>query len=351
MIQKYNFAYDISYPVLFTLEEVESFNGQGYTLQFAYEVNIRNNNPLVEENISIVDLEILAFDDVNNRNSGLVTVNVVDGVSLEPIEDVLVTFVCSDESVGLGVTKIVENSALVSDNLPVCLNGLITGFKDNYFSDAVIITTLLEESAEVTLEMFPLKNFNAKIRTRSVEKNYDLDAVDPEFEFFEESEGFLHTDDELIFIVEKVAEIPAEDPLVSNNLINLSVGDFSIELTVGKYSITGMLMRKLGEDRAKSEIVIPDKELCVDPGLFSSEECFTLNGTSFNDTMFIGGVIFDEVTGYFEITPEDMDKDELTFYIYSANIDHVDTMEDLGAITLNSQYTIDHYSSLVPRFE
>src|SRR3989338_4532142 len=44
-INQYHFTYDIIYPVMVTLNDDKSYNGQGYNFRFAFPVIIHGNKP------------------------------------------------------------------------------------------------------------------------------------------------------------------------------------------------------------------------------------------------------------------------------------------------------------------
>ncbi len=46
----YEFFYTVSFPVIIELRDEDSFNGEGYSFLFAYEVNIRDNKDLIQWN-------------------------------------------------------------------------------------------------------------------------------------------------------------------------------------------------------------------------------------------------------------------------------------------------------------
>ena len=230
------------------------------------------------------------------------------------------------------------------------MNGYLSGTLENYYPEVELLSTYLDESNELTLNLYPIKTFQGSVKKRLVEKSLDNDGAEI-WTFKETSDQFLNIDDFVVLIIEKVLETENEEPFLQYATINGSQSYFDIDLTVGKFSIDGILMRHLGENYTLQELVIEDEEICVDPGLFEEEECVKVNGTTFNGTMYLGGVVFDESTGYFEVTSDNMLNNSVKFYIHRANINQIEKMNDLASISTDPQYTIDHYSSLVPRFE
>lgn len=128
-IQKYEFYYDVSVPILVIVRDDDALNGDGYTFQFAIEANIRSNAPMspgVAVNLGGVQQQTL-FDNQRQWISGNVTIEAVDNFG-NPIDDVLVQYSCGSLSVTIGRTEINdEGKAVLVSKFPVsCSAGLLS---------------------------------------------------------------------------------------------------------------------------------------------------------------------------------------------------------------------------------
>lgn len=138
-VQNYNFAYDVSYPVLVEVREPEAFNGEGFSFRFALEGNLRDNEPLTSQWQPLVSVEQefgtqLCKD--NQRTSGVFTIQLKDSATNEPVDGAVV-FSCGEESCDVGEAK----NGVLETRLPRCLGGTIGVSAENYVVDAQPVTT------------------------------------------------------------------------------------------------------------------------------------------------------------------------------------------------------------------
>jgi len=162
-IQRYDFLYDISYPVVITINSQESFYGKGYSFRFALEANIRNNEAI---NSSFVSLkgksgETSMFCDINKRNSGNIKITTVNAQTNQPLEGVIVYYSCGDESCFMGETKIKDNKAVLETKFPICAGGTITFTKPDFLGYSEFLSTELDKDINLPLtklEPFVYKN-------------------------------------------------------------------------------------------------------------------------------------------------------------------------------------------------
>ena len=130
-VRRYNFAYDVSYPVLVEIESPQSFNGEGYSLRFMLEANMRNNEPLakLEPPLEIPDLKERSslLCDPSQRTSGNITVN-VRASNGQPIDKAEIVYVCGTETCGMGRSA---NGKLVTE-FPRCVGGFVSSTHAEY---------------------------------------------------------------------------------------------------------------------------------------------------------------------------------------------------------------------------
>ncbi|GIU69729.1 MAG: hypothetical protein KatS3mg002_0965 [Candidatus Woesearchaeota archaeon] len=138
-IKEYKFKYDISYPLIVRITDPDAFNGEGYTFDYALEVNIRKNVP-VKGNLSINNLGgtgSIRLDSEIQKVNRTITVRTIDAHTKEPLEDVYVYYSCGNQYL-IGKTKMKGNYAEIAEKFPFCqLGGLIFYEKPGYMSSAI----------------------------------------------------------------------------------------------------------------------------------------------------------------------------------------------------------------------
>ena len=174
-IQRYNTVYDISYPVMISITDPSAFNNKGYVFRFAIEANIRNNEVM---NASSVQLEEISFDttsmlcDRDKRNSGNISINIINKYNKKPIPNVNVMYTVDDESCIIGTTN--EKGEL-NEKFPVALNGVVTYEHENYLGESKIMTTLLDGSQKLqTVELWESKELDVDIRKKILKPRWEF---------------------------------------------------------------------------------------------------------------------------------------------------------------------------------
>jgi hypothetical protein len=181
--QRYNTVYDVSYPVLVSIDDPLAFDGQGYQFIFSLEANIRNNDR-VEAN-EILPPAISAFSDSiacqdNQRDTKLIRSIVVDSFSKEPIEIVRVGFTIPNQDECLiGVT---DNEGVLDESYPAVYGGVVNFIKEDYLTNYYPIDTYpikdsgalvgyaVAELNEPVIEMHKFKTIDISVKKKKVGK-------------------------------------------------------------------------------------------------------------------------------------------------------------------------------------
>lgn len=138
-IKEYKFKYDISYPMIVRLQDEHAFNGEGYSFDYALEVNVRNNVP-VKGNISVVNLggsgEIRLDSQIQKVNR-TITIKAYDAYTSKPLENVTIYYNCGAQYL-VGTTRMHAKEALLADRYPFCeLGGRIVYERTGYMGSAI----------------------------------------------------------------------------------------------------------------------------------------------------------------------------------------------------------------------
>ncbi|MBD3248749.1 hypothetical protein GF336_01770 [Candidatus Woesearchaeota archaeon] len=335
-VQRYNNPYDISFPTLINIKDPEALNGEGYSLKFALEANIRNNKCLnaTGEDLQGVSLpERSLFNNRETWSSPNITINVVDKED-EPIPEVGVSFICTDKAF---IGKTDEEGKLTS-KFPKCApEGKLSLIEYDYFSPIVKLNTLIEEETELPeIKMWPYKE---------VEVSVDKWAYDPSTGQISSNPLSLGFDEEAIITIEKVKQDAYEQDVVGfaeyalNNtnatMTRLVPGDYEVEIVLYSHD----------------EIIIQPDRRCEGGGFWGGEECYYVPEEPLVlDEFVMGGAVLDQSTGYFTITPEDLySGKDLKLYIITTEplikLEHLTTAGDKQAMSSRFRQYIE------PRFE
>jgi len=172
--QRYYFLYDLSFPTLVTIYDPESIlfdEDKGYLFNFFLEANIRNNEPMTSDYVTIRAPQASGSSmlcDENKRNSGEITVKVKDSLTKEPIDDVQILYSCAGESCSLDKT---QNGELTS-KFPICFNGIVTLIKDDYISYSKVLTTREDKITTIDAELNPIITKKFRVKKALMEKIY-----------------------------------------------------------------------------------------------------------------------------------------------------------------------------------
>ncbi|MEM4263600.1 MAG: hypothetical protein QW666_01740 [Candidatus Woesearchaeota archaeon] len=178
-LQKYSFAYDLSYPVLVEMYDPTALKGEGYSLKFFIEANMRNNFPMPPifepmKTLAIITTSMLC--DANQRTSGNITIKVLDSRTKKGIEGAMVGYRCGSESCSLGETI----NGTIKTQMPRCLGGQLSASHLDYQTSLLQFDVIDDKPAEATIELMPytIVDFTAKkwLLKKGVEWSLDTTA-------------------------------------------------------------------------------------------------------------------------------------------------------------------------------
>ncbi len=331
-IQKYNFVYDLSLPVMVEITSPDAINGQGYSFKFMLEANIRNNE-LFTSNTTLPPVIDVGKDSIfcnpNQRTSGNVTLDVTDYATGERVKGATVLYSCGDETCMIGKTK---NSEFRT-KFPRCINGILTIKKRGYKTVSLPIT-MSGLGLKLQIKMFPEKELKVKGRKYLVTKqggNWRPDTGS--FYPVSENESLLVVFSEKKNLFSRPYNVIADLSKGQPTTIKLYPGDY-------KLTYTGF---------STKEIVIPKNRRCTPPvkfiGVITVEDahCFYApeEDMVFNEENPLSTTIA-EVE--FRITPEQLYKSkEIILPYFSFALDKLPEeqrrIEDLEQIGRLKSYT------------
>ncbi|MBW2980827.1 hypothetical protein KY360_05415 [Candidatus Woesearchaeota archaeon] len=328
-LQRYNFVYDLSFPVMVEIHDPDAFKGLGYDFRFMLEANIRNNEPMPEvfSPLQVIEPQVSLLCDLEKRNSGYMDIDITDMMTAEPVDDVRVSFSCAEESCFMGIA---EGGSLV-ERFPVCLGGIVSFLKEGYLGYSQFLNTKLDEKAEVKVTLKPLVEKQFMIKKKRVVKNPEgWVFIDTPFTLGRKESAFIS-------LVRKPG--PGEDAYQAAAEYSGGVGE--ITLADGDYEIDIQLY-------TNETIIIPEEERCEEVAFI--EQCYTIEELKFNETFPNGGLKLNHT-----FTADDLKSDMITFYVVNTYITGIPeanrVVEDLEQIEKVEEYSTAHANRLKPTVE
>ena len=352
----YNFFYDVSFPVIIEIRDNDALSGKGYSFLFAIEATVMDNLNLAlwhagEGTIGPWDVSkvtssmnfnnkkppvIQKYDETtktyynktystpkkklfceeNQRISGDITVQVLDEKTKRPIKDVEISFGCGDySSCSIGSTN---NEGTYIGKLPICIGGgYITLNKKGYAPYAKSSLTFLpDEPANFIFNFKTLKTITVEPKLISTSNIYtftndgkkqDKTISQSQISAIKGKSVKFNEYDEAIISFTKIKEDPFEPNFVAYLKIDNKNPTNKIELIKGKYTVQGTYMDTTGVIIPKhTKVISNDGELAYIPEVVL-------------DPAPIGGVMIDEINGYWIVNDADLNNNEkLIIYLFKS---------------------------------
>jgi len=154
----YHFVYDIAYPVLIQIYDVEEM------FQFPIAVIIDKNKP-----IEGLDAEALPQVVPELCKHKLTEINVYTyNTKLDPVE-AFISFRCFDTSCDIGRTELVEGDAYLRERFPQCVNGFVIAEAEGYSLKKYLLSTVESTTANIVLDKEYTLDLGVTLGGRSLE--------------------------------------------------------------------------------------------------------------------------------------------------------------------------------------
>jgi hypothetical protein len=369
-MQTYNNKYDLSYPVLVTLNNENELEGEGFSFNFALEANVRNNYPAEPDQILTPESQPLSSlaCEKSQWNTEMLRTIVIDSYTKEPLEMVRLGFSIPQQTdCDVGFTD--ENGAAES-TLPPVYGGVVNFIKEDYLTNFYPIDTVknVESSGIIgyavggipdpVIEMHQYKKINVSVKKKNFFKcfkkgemvdcpgkglmvplNEPVFTIKPEMlsskhqYYFSDIAQPLENYEDALITIERVRGLNENDfgeeftQTISVNGKN----SVEIELVPGIYKVNGMLTQD-------KEIIIPKSERCTG-GVVESLACWNPDGCCFDfnetvlDKYLSGQLKWDKESAYWIITPEDVyASNSITFYMPNHDLRGVPELENYRVV-------------------
>ncbi len=400
-LQRYQFAYDLSFPALIALTQPGAFNGRGYQFQFALEANLRNNQPVSAGTTFIVPFrspEILGtdpFSDIEARTSGVVDINVFAGRTRLgglpiPATDVALTYICGTEQTPLGIAA----KGKFQTRLPSCLNGIINAKKLDGNNGRATINSITDKDQQVNITIEAFRKVNATFKKIPFDRYViqgEEDSVTIKWEADPEGPRFdLDDSEEATVVLKKKPAFFGEDPFTvvaqiygnKDTAVDHCSGDpkqdnsENIDMLPGNYEAMVIVMDYSKQEilpetrKSSSQVGIEIEGLDADQemlltGLISpaflgvsfaiselTEEEINLPGIEFNCT---APLIMANYQSNFTITAPELNSGNIVeFSSFTFDFENVPAqsrrVEDLQTMNFPTAFASAFKEALVPRF-
>ena len=339
-IQNYNFVYDLSFPVLVSINDPSALAGNGYLFQFMLESNIRSNSPLQANftPVEAIDMEESMFCDVDKRNSGIITINATspDNIGLD---DVQIAYSCAGQSCYIGGTK----KGALEAKFPICLGGIVSFSKEDYLGNYQYLDTELGKSSGMNVVLEPLRERKFVVKKKMIEK-IGRDFMGSWIGYWQPTlrEKELSENEEAIVTLTRKGSLHDDDYLTTATIQGPQEGDIS--LYSGDYDIEISVI-------ARDRLVIPEKEESAGGVLGIGEKEYTLPRVEFNETSpYISGGL----KMSYSFTKDNLYNDVIVFNVIGIDLEGVDeanrALDDLDEMNKIEDYSQAYASTLMPEF-
>jgi hypothetical protein len=340
-INRYNFPYDLSYPVLVEIRNPFAFGGEGYSFKFFLEQNLRASQAIRAEaspfKPATVDERPSIFCNPDQQTSGTITVNVKDGKNLQPMEKAIVSFICGGQNCNFGLTE----KGILATKFPRCVGGILRVSKHGYATHASMLDTGREAPINISLTLEPIKVLNASIKNYAITKTGKRESWD-----FKEG-GPLRPSDYQETLIQLVRNgTPFDEPYSA--IVNFK-GDNGGEIKIipGNYTVSISSFYK-------GNITIPPDKRCfkIKKITGSKKKCYNIpaDPIHFNES---SPLPYGAAEYYYEFTPTMLrGAKSIEFREFVLAIDKVPEnqriVEDLGQLDKAKMYATANLDRIYP---
>ncbi len=329
--QKYNFAYDVSLPVLVEIRSPDSLGRKGLNFNLMLEANVRNNDPLpffFEPNLPYANYTPVSGSlmcDPEQRTGPEAEIRVVDGLTGAPL-DLPITFSCGPESCGMGDTV----NGVLRTKMPVCLGGTLEAIGAGRLLARTPLNTVDDTFINVTIESWEPKTVAARAMRLQFTKSNGRWSQTP---YRAQHSSY----DETILILERTATGYDDSYVAAADICGTETG--TVDLVPGNYTISVITMYH-------GPITFPPREECVD--LVTEKQCYKIP----DEPLYFGKLgaecdggnplLIGTSTVRWELTPGELARGpSVVFKTLVAAIDDIPenerVLEDIDSISLTEQ--------------
>lgn len=343
----YNFQYDLTYPVVISLENSNAYDGEGYNFNFAVESNIRNNELYnVEFEEDQTRIEGISLTDPAMRNN-LLEVH-VKGFAGQPVEGAVIKINCLGQDMALGQSVIENGQSIIQTLAPSCTNAHLYADGPEYFSTTKNISIDANAENKFTLDVF--EEYPITINPRKKNLLFDDNEENKQIENyrFQAGSDVLSSNEDLDVIFTRLSVDGSESEYIrafstnaSNQNLNLAPGNYNILITGTK---------KLNQNfTTQPEIIRPDVPWFV--GIFGDRpDPVTVNATDLGKELFLGMLSMEDEHAI-RLSVEDLEQGTMTIYLPAINYNDIIVTRHLQAMSRVTLVNTQDVEEFKPKIE
>ncbi|MBR9676083.1 hypothetical protein GOV05_03685 [Candidatus Woesearchaeota archaeon] len=277
-LTRYDFSYDVSFPVLIKISDEAAFKGEGYDFYFAMEANLRNNQALFASNsdnyVSNDEAEqsLICTDEASK--TGDVTIEVRDYLTQEEISHVSIFSEFAGVSCRAG-----ETSSPFVGKLKAGI-GHLTLTHPDYLSVNNFLVLVENKTYDFSFEMYPEKTLNVSVFKKMISKSTGWGINDDQV-FSEEG------NEQVILTFERVPDEDSKQRIKKTVFFYDDYSPKSVKLYPGEYELSIVYMntdeftipretKKVGPWWNRKTITIPAMDLTLGFSLDYNESEYNL---------------------------------------------------------------------------
>ncbi|MFH1174539.1 MAG: hypothetical protein V1725_05355 [archaeon] len=169
-LNDYRFKYDMTVPLLITIQDKNAFKGAGYSFSFAMQSIIRNNVPLTINQTTFTQRMPSGMDTASDvqRPERIITVKTLDKYTRQQLSGVAISYSCGPEFI-IGETEFDGKDAVLAQKFPFCqFGGAILARKQGYLSTGIAFNNREgRDPASSTLELWPIAEKDVSVLKRT----------------------------------------------------------------------------------------------------------------------------------------------------------------------------------------
>lgn len=324
-IADYKFSYDITHPIMTSIEDNTAFKGDGYTFQYAYEVNIRNNKPYTNDTIfvnsSLYESNKSSIFSDNDQRTVPMKITTINGYNDAPLEGVQLSYFCADEGIIAGLSVLKDGSAQIDTKLPPCIGGYFSILNSDMTADRLYADISDGLKNQYTMKVYPEKTFDFRIKKRlflpqKTRADLDIKNMDRDWRLNTAQVAAVPPleNEQLIVSFTRMDKGDTQTNYVRTVIVN-GTNDANITITPGKYSV--MVMAYLPIENG-SNITIP--KITFSPSIVEKAlgaKDVVIPAVVFNSSLITGMLILDNNTRYMNLDSSAMVKNTTMTMYYS----------------------------------
>ncbi|MFH1650380.1 MAG: hypothetical protein ABIA93_07590 [Candidatus Woesearchaeota archaeon] len=205
LLNDYRFQYSMTFPLILTVTDPDAYDGQGYSLNIAFQANIRNNRPILADTASITTYgtPMVNLDDETQMPNRTYILKTYDQRTGLPLSNVGFEYQCGD-SFSIGTS---DADGVLTTKLPYCAaGGVLRYMSKGYQGNGLDLNNPDgEDTQTITVQLWPTQTLNVQAFKRTVTDVLSLSGVSTGGIFaLDDYKHNLSENDTLMISIEKV---------------------------------------------------------------------------------------------------------------------------------------------------